>query len=52
MSTSLIIGIALLIWSLPTLAFAIYRHDKGQMFRASEVTGIAMLIVTMGFVPQ
>ena len=45
-----IIGLALLIWALPTLVVAIYRKDRDQVIRASRVTCIAALIIVIGYV--
>ena len=50
MSVYSIIGLVLMIWALPTLVFAIYRKDRGQIVRASRVTCIAVLILAMGYV--
>ena len=50
MSVYLIIGLVLIIWSLPTLVVAMYRKDRDQIIRASRVSCIAALIIAVGYV--
>jgi len=47
-----IIGLALLIWALPTLVVAAYKKDRDQIIRAGSASCISTLIIAIGYIAR